>query len=42
MLLDIFSDTVCSWRYIGKRRLKCALRLRPQPGLIRHTQVGVA
>jgi predicted DsbA family dithiol-disulfide isomerase len=35
MLLEIFSDTVCPWCYIGKRRLERALRLRPQPGLIR-------
>jgi predicted DsbA family dithiol-disulfide isomerase len=35
MLLEIFSDTVCPWCYIGKRRLERALRLRPQPGLVR-------
>ncbi|HJT12133.1 MAG TPA: DsbA family oxidoreductase [Dongiaceae bacterium] len=35
MLLEIFSDTVCPWCYIGKRRLERALRLRPQPGLTR-------
>ena len=33
MLLEIFSDTVCPWCYIGKRRLERALRLRAQPGL---------
>src|ERR1044072_4511275 len=33
MLLEIFSDTVCPWCYIGKRRLERALRQRPQPGL---------
>jgi predicted DsbA family dithiol-disulfide isomerase len=35
MLLEIFSDTVCPWCYIGKRRLERALLLRPQPGLTR-------
>jgi predicted DsbA family dithiol-disulfide isomerase len=35
MLLEIFSDTVCPWCYIGKRRLERALHLRPQPGLVR-------
>lgn len=35
MLLEIFSDTVCPWCYIGKRRLERALRLRPQPALVR-------
>lgn len=35
MLLEIFSDTVCPWCYIGKRRLERALRLRPQAGLTR-------
>jgi predicted DsbA family dithiol-disulfide isomerase len=35
MLLEIFSDTVCPWCYIGKRRLERALRQRPQPGLTR-------
>jgi predicted DsbA family dithiol-disulfide isomerase len=33
MQLEIFSDTVCPWCYIGKRRLERALRLRPQQGL---------
>lgn len=33
MLLEIFSDTVCPWCYIGKRRLERAMRLRAQPGL---------
>ncbi|HEX6121028.1 MAG TPA: DsbA family oxidoreductase, partial [Dongiaceae bacterium] len=35
MLLEIFSDTVCPWCYIGKRRLERALSLRPQPALTR-------
>lgn len=35
MLLEIFSDTVCPWCYIGKRRLERALQSRPQPGLVR-------
>ena len=33
MQLDIFSDTICPWCYIGKRRLERALTVRPQPGL---------
>ena len=33
MQLDIFSDTICPWCYIGKRRLERALAMRPQPGL---------
>lgn len=33
MQLDIFSDTICPWCYIGKRRLERALAARPQPGL---------
>ncbi|RMD61364.1 MAG: DsbA family oxidoreductase [Alphaproteobacteria bacterium] len=33
MILDIFSDTICPWCFIGKRRLERALRERPQPGL---------
>lgn len=31
--LDIFSDTICPWCYVGKRRLERALEERPQPGL---------
>ena len=31
MHLDIFSDTICPWCYVGKRRLARALALRPQP-----------
>jgi predicted DsbA family dithiol-disulfide isomerase len=30
MLLDIFSDTICPWCYVGKRRLERALKTRPQ------------
>ena len=30
MQIDVISDTVCPWCYIGKRRLESALRLRPQ------------
>jgi predicted DsbA family dithiol-disulfide isomerase len=30
MQIDIISDTVCPWCYIGKRRLERALRLRPE------------
>jgi predicted DsbA family dithiol-disulfide isomerase len=33
MHLDIYSDTICPWCYIGKRRLERALHARPQPGL---------
>ncbi len=33
MHLDIFSDTICPWCFIGKRRLERALAERPQPGL---------
>jgi predicted DsbA family dithiol-disulfide isomerase len=33
MHIDIFSDTVCPWCFIGKRRLERALAERPQPGL---------
>ena len=34
MQLDIFSDTICPWCYVGKRRLARALTLRPQPKLV--------
>ena len=30
MQIDVISDTVCPWCYIGKRRLEKALSLRPQ------------
>jgi predicted DsbA family dithiol-disulfide isomerase len=33
MHIDIFSDTICPWCFIGKRRLERALAERPQPGL---------
>ena len=33
MHLEIFSDTVCPWCFIGKRRLERALRMRPFPEL---------
>jgi predicted DsbA family dithiol-disulfide isomerase len=33
MRLDIFSDTICPWCYIGKRRLARALAARPQAEL---------
>jgi predicted DsbA family dithiol-disulfide isomerase len=29
MRIDIFSDTVCPWCYLGKRRFELALRQRP-------------
>ncbi|MFQ5466900.1 MAG: DsbA family oxidoreductase [Kiloniellaceae bacterium] len=34
MEIDIFSDTICPWCFIGKRRLERALAARPQSGLI--------
>ena len=34
MQLDIFSDTICPWCYVGKRRLARALATRPQPKLV--------
>lgn len=33
MQLDIYSDTICPWCYVGKRRLERALAARPQPDL---------
>jgi predicted DsbA family dithiol-disulfide isomerase len=30
MRIDIYSDTVCPWCYLGKRRFQLALGLRPQ------------
>lgn len=30
MQIDVISDTICPWCYIGKRRLESALSLRPQ------------
>jgi predicted DsbA family dithiol-disulfide isomerase len=30
MQIDVISDPICPWCYIGKRRLERALRLRPQ------------
>jgi predicted DsbA family dithiol-disulfide isomerase len=33
MQLDIFSDVICPWCFIGKRRLERALAERPQPEL---------
>ena len=33
MHIDIFSDTVCPWCYIGKQRLERALARRPQEAL---------
>jgi predicted DsbA family dithiol-disulfide isomerase len=35
MHIDIFSDVICPWCFIGKRRLERALAARPQPGLTR-------
>jgi len=32
--LDIYSDTVCPWCFIGKRRLERALEARPQPNIV--------
>ena len=36
IVLDVFSDTVCPWCYIGKRRLERALAARPEVGLEIH------
>ena len=33
MYVDVFSDTICPWCYVGKRRLERALKARPMPGL---------
>jgi predicted DsbA family dithiol-disulfide isomerase len=33
MIIDIVSDAICPWCYIGKRRLEQALTLAPQPEL---------
>ena len=33
MRLDIFSDVICPWCFIGKRRLERALKSHPVPGL---------
>src|SRR5271168_4909487 len=30
MRIDIFSDTICPWCYLGKRRFELALAARPQ------------
>lgn len=30
MRIDIYSDTVCPWCFVGKRRFELALELRPQ------------
>ena len=30
MKIEIVSDTICPWCFIGKRRLEEALKLRPQ------------
>jgi predicted DsbA family dithiol-disulfide isomerase len=36
MDIDIFSDTICPWCFIGKRRLERALAERPQSDLTIH------
>jgi predicted DsbA family dithiol-disulfide isomerase len=33
MIIDIVSDAICPWCYIGKRRLEKALAMAPQPDL---------
>ena len=33
MQIDIYSDTICPWCYIGKKRLERALAEKPQPGI---------
>ena len=34
MIVDNYSDTICPWCFIGKRRLERALAVRPQPNVI--------
>ena len=36
MRIDIYSDVICPWCYIGKRRLERALADRPQEALTLH------
>ncbi len=36
MRIDIFSDVICPWCFIGKKRLEKALALRPLPDLTVH------
>jgi predicted DsbA family dithiol-disulfide isomerase len=36
MRLDIYSDAICPWCFIGKRRLERALAARPQRNLTMH------
>jgi predicted DsbA family dithiol-disulfide isomerase len=36
LLIDIYSDVICPWCYIGKRRLERALAERPQDDLTLH------
>ena len=33
MRIDIYSDTICPWCFIGKRRLERALEARPHPDI---------
>ena len=33
MQVDVFSDTICPWCFVGKRRFERALSIRPQAGL---------
>ena len=33
MQIDIYSDTICPWCFIGKRRLERALEQKPQPSI---------
>ena len=33
MRVEIVSDTICPWCFVGKRRFELALKSRPQPGL---------
>ena len=33
MQIDVISDTVCPWCFIGKRRLDAAVAQRPDPGI---------
>ena len=38
MKIDIISDTICPWCFIGKRRLESALGQRPQTRVEIHWQ----
>ena len=35
LTIDIVSDVVCPWRYLGEKRLEAALAEEPQPVQVR-------